>query len=150
MARWLPNGNVEFLGRADDQVKLRGYRIELSEIQTRLLSHPAIESATVVTREVNGAGTELVAYVVGDGNWDVKNLRAHLKRLLPDYMIPSYFVRVAKLPLTPNGKVNKDALPDPTAATFERSHDYVPPRDSQEERLVEIWRECLRVNPIGV
>ena len=150
IARWLPDGNMEFLGRADDQVKLRGYRIELGEIQARLLSHPSIESTTVLAREVNGDGRELVAYVVADGGWDVKNLRAYLKGLLPDYMIPSFFVRLDKLPLTHNGKVDKDALPDPTAAAFERSNDYVPPRDSQEEQLVEIWRECLGVDHIGV
>ena len=150
IARWLPDGNMEFLGRADEQVKLRGYRIELGEIQARLLSHPSIESTTILAREVNGDGRELVAYVVGDGGWDVKKLRAHLKAVLPDYMIPSFFVRLDKLPLTHNGKVDKNALPDPTAAAFDRSKDYVPPRDSQEEQLVKIWQECLGVDDIGV
>ena len=150
IARWLPDGNMEFLGRADEQVKLRGYRIELGEIQARLLSHPSVESTAVLARAVNGDGRELVAYVVSDGDWDVKKLRAYLKAVLPDYMIPSFFVRLDELPLTHNGKVDKEALSDPTAAAFDRSNDYVPPRDSQEEQLVEIWRECLGVDHIGV
>ena len=150
LVRWLPDGNLEFLGRVDDQMKLRGYRIEPGEIQNRLLAHSLVKNAAVVGREVPGAGMALVAYVVSEGDWSVAALRAFLETALPDYMVPNYFVRLDELPLTPNGKLDKRALPDPTSDTLGRAGQYVAPRNSWEEQLVDIWQHCLRIDRIGV
>ncbi|NIO87699.1 MAG: amino acid adenylation domain-containing protein [Candidatus Aminicenantes bacterium] len=143
LTRWLPDGNIEFLGRIDHQVKIRGYRIEPGEIETQLGKMKEIDEAVVVVRG-SGPGKYLCAYVVSRGGeeLDVMELKRALSGNLPDYMIPAYFVRVEKIPLTANGKVDKEALPEPEVQT---EANYAAPRDDLENGLVRIWSRVLGV-----
>jgi amino acid adenylation domain-containing protein len=152
LARWRSDGELEYLGRIDQQVKLRGYRIELSEIEATLATHPDVRQAVVVAREDEPGEKRLVAYVVAqaDAALERNGLRAHLKMSLPDYMVPFAFVMLAALPLTPNGKVDRRALPVPEAGAGVVHQDYEAPRTPVEEALSEIWREVLRLERVGV
>ncbi|MCU0288489.1 MAG: amino acid adenylation domain-containing protein, partial [Acidobacteria bacterium] len=144
LARWLPDGNIEFLGRIDHQVKIRGFRIELGEIETQLLGHAQIKEAVVIIKETSG-DKHLCAYVVPGKEGkelSISGLREYLTRKLPDYMIPSYFVWLEAIPLTVNGKLDVAALPDPE---IKIEGVYVAPRDEVEKKLVEMWSEILRV-----
>jgi len=155
LARWLPDGDIEFLGRLDAQVKIRGFRIELHEIEIKLRKHPAIEEAVVISREVGAAEKYLCAYLrlkqvkPGQGV-GAAELREFLSRSLPDYMIPAYFVFLAQFPLTPNGKLDKRALPDPREFTASCALDR--PRNETEEQLARVWAEVLDLHPdrIGI
>ncbi|HLP60630.1 MAG TPA: amino acid adenylation domain-containing protein [Candidatus Deferrimicrobium sp.] len=145
--RWLPDGNIEFLGRIDKQVKIRGFRIELGEIENRLLKHPHIKEAVVIDRNVHGDKIICAYYVPvnegAPGNIPgVTDLREYLAHALPDYMIPTFFVPIAKIPLTPNGKVNRPALPEPGP---QGSDHYIAPENQMEEELVEIWAGVLGI-----
>jgi amino acid adenylation domain-containing protein len=150
LGRWLPDGNLEYLGRNDDQVKVRGVRIELGEVERKLEEHPAVHAAAVACRAGQDRDKELIAYVVCATEPDARALREHLKRSLPEAAIPSFFVRIEQLPLTPNGKVDRKALPDFRAEGARGDRPRTPPRDSLEERLLGIWREVLDVAEIGV
>ena len=136
LARYRPDGRIECLGRLDHQVKVRGYRIELGEIETALADHPAVNKNVVVAREDKPGEKRLVAYIVPEKDTTISpsEIRAHLKRTLPDYMIPSAFVAMDELPLTPNGKINRLALPIPDNGQLEDSREYVAPRSP--------WRKC--------
>ncbi|MEX3860283.1 amino acid adenylation domain-containing protein, partial [Paraburkholderia sp. BR10923] len=157
LARYLPDGNLEFLGRNDDQVKIRGFRIEPGEIVARLCEHAWVREAVVVAGQ-NGAGHKhLIAYVVcapeagsdeGDGGGLAGALRAHLSARLPDYMVPSAFVRLAALPLTVNGKLDRKALPAPADQAYALSA-YEAPQGAIETALAQIWAELLGVERIG-
>ncbi|MFG3016839.1 amino acid adenylation domain-containing protein [Streptomyces cinerochromogenes] len=149
-ARWLPDGRLEFVGRADNQVKLRGYRVELGEIETALLAHPAVAGATVMLREDAPGAQRLVAYVVPVGSLDASALRAHLRRDLPDYMVPTAFVPLERVPLTPNGKTDRRALPAPASDRSGLGAVYTAPRTDVERTVVEVWSEVLGVDRIGV
>jgi amino acid adenylation domain-containing protein len=144
LGRYLPNGNIEFLGRSDSQVKLRGFRVELGEIEACLASHPYVREAAVLAQ---GAGDEdkyLVAYYTAScvGKTEPAALRTHLVSMLPDYMVPAAYVPVDAMPLTPNGKLDRKALPMPDDAAFgTRSH--VPPLDDIETALARIWTSLL-------
>ncbi|HLM57759.1 MAG TPA: amino acid adenylation domain-containing protein, partial [Pyrinomonadaceae bacterium] len=154
LARFLPDGSIEFLGRADNQVKVRGYRIEPGEIEAVLSAHEAVGGAVVVAREDAPGEKRLVAYVVaaaGRGPGEVAGeLRAYLRERLPDYMVPSAFVLLESLPLTPNGKVDRRALPAPDAAAAQTGAEFVAPRSPLEEALADIWRGVLGVERVGV
>lgn len=113
LGRWLPDGNIEFLGRIDHQVKIRGYRIELGEIEAQLLKHSSIKEVVAATREDPQGNKYICAYIVGESELTIPELREYLSKDLPDYMIPSYFVQLEKLPLSANGKVDRNALPAP-------------------------------------
>ncbi|MFI8835437.1 non-ribosomal peptide synthase/polyketide synthase [Streptomyces afghaniensis] len=145
LARRRPDGSLEFLGRADDQVKVRGYRIEPGEISTRLSEHPAVREAVVIVRD-----ERLVAYLVVDGELpSTAELRAFVAGALPEYMVPAAFVELERIPLTVNGKLDRRALPEPDASV-ETSHTFVAPRTPTEERVAEVWQEVLGVERVGV
>ncbi|MFE8600248.1 amino acid adenylation domain-containing protein [Archangium violaceum] len=149
--RYLPDGQVEFLGRADEQVKLRGFRIELGEVEAALARHPAVREATAVVREDSPGQPRLVAYVVPaeEQSVDVAALRAFLKEHLPEHMVPAAFVPLSTLPLTPSGKVDRKALPAPDGAQ-PGSRDFIPPRDVLELQLAQLFEELLGTSPVGV
>ncbi|HKI05115.1 MAG TPA: amino acid adenylation domain-containing protein, partial [Thermoanaerobaculia bacterium] len=151
LVRFLPGGAVDFLGRADHQVKVRGFRIELGEVEAALAAHPAVREAVVAAPREEGAGgsRRLVAYVTGDPAPDARELRAFLSAALPDYMVPSVFVPLAALPLTPNGKVDRRALPDPEGPAGD-ADAYVAPRTPVEEILAGLWMEVLGAGRVGV
>ena len=154
LAQWLPDGNILFIGRTDQQVKIRGYRIELGEIEHHLLNVNTIKQAVVLARENKPGEKYLCAYIVPHKPMEDSNLRETLSRHLPDYMIPSYFIRLEKLPLTSNGKIDRKALPEPEVKT--REDGYQAPRDDVEEKLTKIWAEVLlgsalkEINPISI
>ncbi|MCP4220211.1 MAG: amino acid adenylation domain-containing protein, partial [bacterium] len=139
LGRWLPDGNIEFLGRIDHQVKIRGYRIEPGEIENRLMEHPAIQDAVVIAREHNG-DKYLCAYFVTDVPVQQEQLETHLQNSLPDYMLPTYFTPVKSIPLTPTGKTDRNALPEPT---LQSGNTFIAPRDNVETKLVEVWSDVL-------
>ncbi|HEX9935942.1 MAG TPA: amino acid adenylation domain-containing protein, partial [Longimicrobium sp.] len=147
LARRLPDGSLEFHGRADEQVKVRGFRIEPGEIESALLAHPSVREAVVLARGEDEA-KRLVAWVVADGA-DAAALRAHLLAHLPDYMVPAAFVFMDALPLTRHGKVDRRALPEP-AATDLAGAGYLAPRTPTEELLAAVWAELLGAARVGV
>ena len=152
LARYKPDGNVEFLGRIDHQVKIRGFRIELGEIEAVLEQHSGVNQAVVIAREDTPGDKRLVAYFVPETPCTVTSaeLRQHAGKQLPDYMTPTAFVQMEKLPLTPNGKVDRKALPLPMVNDFEAQTEFIPPRDSTERKLVQLWEEVLGIRPISV
>jgi tyrocidine synthetase-3 len=148
LARWLPDGNLEFLGRIDHQVKIRGFRIELGEIESQLLNHPRVKECAVLAGSYENGDKYLCAYIAADKEITPAEWRQYLSRQLPDYMIPSYFVSVAKIPLTPNGKIDRSALPSVEIVPGEK---YIAPRDAVESRLADIWKKVLMLSvPIGI
>jgi acyl carrier protein len=150
LARWRADGELEYLGRADHQVKVRGYRIELGEIEAALRGDAGVKDCVVVAREDAPGDKRLVAYVVGEGEatTDTNELRARLQRSLPEYMVPSAFVTLDALPLTPNGKVDRRALPAPEGRPEVTA--FVAPRTPIEEAVAAIWCELLRLDRVGV
>ncbi len=179
MARFLPDGTIEFLGRNDQQVKLRGFRIEPGEIEMVLKQHPAVNDAAVVVREDPSGEMRLVSYIVskqlvapdndvelwpsvaeyfvyddvlynGTPQLAVSELRHYLQKRLPDYMVPSSFVMIDALPLTSNGKVNRSALPNPSQLRSSVGAAYIAPRTVLEETIAKLWQEVLHVEKVGV
>lgn len=152
LARWLPDGTLECLGRIDGQVKVRGYRIELGEIEAVLAHHGGIRQAVAAAYEESPGSKVLVAYIeANDGAApEVNDLRAHLKKSLPDYMVPSIFVLMDKLPLTPNGKIDRKALPSPHEKRVDIAREFVEPRDPLEQSLAAIWSRLLKMTEIGI
>jgi amino acid adenylation domain-containing protein len=146
------DGNIEFLGRRDNQVKIRGLRIELGEIESALATHDSVRHSAVVVSGDEAANHLLVAYIVPAKEHTViqSELRRHLKTKLPDYMVPTAFVTIDALPTTPNGKLDLRALPPFDAARRQSPDGYVAPRNELEETLVAIWAEVLKVDRIGV
>ena len=153
LGRWLAAGAIEFVGRADEQVKVRGYRIEVGEVEAALSSHERVKEA-VVTARADGSGEQrLVAYFVGETEEQaptVGELRAHLQQRLPEYMVPTVYVELAKIPLTALAKVDRQALPEPEAAGVVRDAEYLAPRTATEEILAGLWGEVLGVARVGV
>jgi len=147
LVRWRDDGQLEYLGRLDHQVKIRGLRIELGEIEAELLAQPAVREAVVVTQEGPG-GSRLVAYVVpqADSELDTSSLREVLGQRLPDYMVPGVVVTLDALPLNANGKVDRKALPEPDLAS---SSQYEPPQGEVEAALAKVWSEVLGVEQVG-
>ncbi|HYW07271.1 MAG TPA: amino acid adenylation domain-containing protein, partial [Longimicrobium sp.] len=149
VARWLDDGRLEFVGRDDAQVKVRGFRVELGEIEARLLEHAGVREATVLAREDVPGDQRLVAYVVGDGATDAGELRAHLAAHLPEYMVPAAYVGLDALPLTPNGKVDRRALAAPEGDEAYARRGYEAPVTETEQALAAIWSEVLGVERVG-
>lgn len=152
LARYMPNGDIEYLGRIDHQVKIRGFRIELGEIETVLGQYPTVREVVVLAREDKPDNKRLVAYVVPSPEQapTANELRRFLKEQLPDYMVPSVFMMLNTLPLTHNGKVDRRALPIPNTSRNPQEASFVPPRDRLEQQLAQIWSEVLNVYPIGI
>ena len=150
LGRYLPDGNIEFLGRNDHQVKIRGFRIELGEIEARLAEHPQVREAVVVAREAADGDKRLVAYYTAepDAQLEAADLRSRLAAALPDHMVPAAFVSLQTMPLTPNGKLDRKALPDPGEAAYARQ-SYEPPQGEVEQALAAIWAELLGVERVG-
>jgi acyl carrier protein len=162
LARYLPDGNIDFLGRIDYQVKIRGFRIELGEVESALGQHGAVREVVVLAREeIENPKSEiqnpksskrLVAYVVphqGEA-LTVDGLRGFLKQKLPEYMVPSAFMFLEALPLTPSGKVDRRALPVPDQSRPDLESGFVAPRTPVEEALAGIWAEVLELKRVGV
>jgi amino acid adenylation domain-containing protein len=149
LARTIDGVDFEFLGRCDDQAKIRGFRVEPGEIEALLAKSPAVSDVAVIAREDRPGERRLVAYVVPDPKQPIGDgtLRDFVRRSLPDYMVPAAFVMMEALPLSPSGKVNRRALPAPAA---EGAADYVPPRTLDEFRMAEIWEAALDRRPVGV
>jgi amino acid adenylation domain-containing protein len=145
-ARVRADGAVEFLGRLDDQIKLRGLRVELGEIEAALRSHPAVREAVVIARETGPQDIRLIAYVVGDGT-EPDALRRHLVARLPEYMVPTAFVPLEHLPLNPSGKVDRKALPIPDQPA---RLDRIGPRNPVEIRVATIWSDVLHIHTLDV
>ena len=154
LARWLPDGNIEYLGRIDHQVKIRGFRIELGEIEAALSAIPEVRDVVVLAREdtpsnpLAGTGKHLVAYLTGENLPEAAALRSVLAKSLPEYMLPAYFMQIEQLPLTPNGKLDRKALPVPD--TTRSVVGYVAPRTSTEETLAHIWADVLKRDRVGI
>jgi acyl carrier protein len=151
LGRYLPDGNIEFLGRLDHQVKIRGFRIELGEIEAMLGEHEAVRQCVVMAREDTPGDKRLVAYMVPEGNQtpSIGAMRQYLKEKLPEYMVPSAFVILESLPLTPNGKIDRKALPAP-AGGRPPEMDYVAPRSDIEKTLAGLWAEILALEAVSI
>ena len=152
LVRYLPSGELEFLGRVDHQVKVRGFRIELGEVETKLARCEGVKEGVVVVREDAQGGARLVAYVVPreEAAPSAGELRRALSRALPEYMVPSLFVILDALPRTPNGKLDRRALPEPDPLSSELETSYAAPRDQIEEMLADIWAAVLGVKRVGI
>ena len=149
--RWRADGNLDYLGRLDHQVKVRGHRVETGEIESVLAEHPAVQEAAVVARG-QGADVRLVAYLVARAGHEAPGagaLRSFLKERLPDYMVPAFFVALDRLPLSPNGKVDRLSLPDP--ASFEAPREArAEPRSVPERAIAKVWEEVLETTGVGM
>jgi acyl-coenzyme A synthetase/AMP-(fatty) acid ligase/acyl carrier protein len=150
LGRWRRDGELEFLGRNDDQVKIRGFRIELGEIEARLRRHPRVQEAIVLALENTPGQKHLVAYWVPrpHAELNAESLRTDLKATLPEYMLPSAFVRLPGFPLNANGKIDKRALPAPDSSAYVHTK-YEAPEGAIEETVAQIWQELLKVERIG-
>ncbi len=146
LGKWLPDGSIEFLGRKDDQVKIKGYRIELGEIESVLQECKMVRQAAVLVREAGGS-KQLTGYIVPEGSFDKETVVKYLKSRLPDYMIPVIWVEMKNFPLTKSGKIDKRALPEPAGSL---SNEYIAPRNKTEKVMSEIWKELLRAERVGV
>ena len=152
VARFLSDGNLEFLGRADFQVKLRGFRIEIGEIEAVLEKQAGVRQAVVVAREFKPEDTRLVAYVVAKPEVTLQpaSMRATLASVLPEYMVPSMFVPLDSLPLTANGKLDRKALPKPSALDEESGTATEPPRNELENVIAQAWKNALGAEQVGL
>ena len=150
LAQHLGSGEIEYVGRVDEQVKVRGYRVELGEIEAVIGEQAGVREAVVVQRDDEAGGKRLVAYVVSDGQFKSSEMREQLQIRLPEYMVPAVFVRLEEMPLTRNGKVDRKALPAPDESRPEIEEEYVAPRNETETVLAAIWSEVLGVDQVGV
>lgn len=149
MGRWLADGNIEYLGRIDDQVKIMGFRIEPGEIEAVLQQCELVEQAVVLARADKQSARRLVGYVVPNGRFNKEGIVSYLKNKLPAYMIPALWVEMSSLPVTANGKIDKKALPDPDPGLLVQN-TYVPPGNETEQVLAEIWQQLLNMERIGI
>ena len=161
LVRWLPNGALEFVGRADDQVKIRGFRIELGEVEAAIAAHPQVHDRVVIVRDDMPGGKQLVAYMIAK-NADIiasdpeqqekliASVRENLRARMPEFMVPATFVVMRSFPINANGKIDKRALPVPELRSQTMHVQYVAPRDAMERQLATIWSKLLGVERIGV
>jgi amino acid adenylation domain-containing protein len=161
LVRWLPNGALEFAGRADDQVKIRGFRIELGEVEAAIASHPQVHDRVAIVRDDMPGGKQLVAYLIAK-NADliekdpeqqekfIVSVREYLRARMPEFMVPATFVVMRSFPINANGKIDKRALPVPELRSQTMHVQYVAPRDAMERQLATTWSKLLGVERIGV
>jgi amino acid adenylation domain-containing protein len=152
LARYRKDGILEYLGRADDQVKVRGYRIELGEIEAALAAYAGVQTCTVLAIENAPGNKQLVAYAVLRGNepLSAEDLKDFLKQSLPEHMVPAQFVFLDSFPLTQNGKIDRKSLPAPTHGDISAAHEFIAPRTETEQKVAAMWVELLKVERIGV
>jgi len=152
LARYLPNGELEYLGRIDQQVKVRGFRVEPGEIEAVLVQYPGVRETVVLFRETQAGDKRLIAYIVPSNEQRLvtAELRDFLKQQLPEYMMPVAFVLLEKLPLTPNGKVDRHSLPAPDTARSELDEAFTDPRTQKEKVLAEIWAQVLSLEQVSI
>ena len=152
LGRYLPDGNIEFLGREDFQVKVQGYRIELGEIEARLQEYPGVDLCVAIVREDTPGEKRLAGYVVAQPGVtiDPEQVREHLRKSLPEYMVPVAIINLERFPLTPNGKVDRKALPAPSRSTAPAGGESLAHRDSLDLQLTKLWEKILNVRPIGL
>lgn len=150
LARWRATGELEFAGRKDYQVKVRGHRIEMGEVEAALSADPAVAQAIVVSRFGEDNETQLIAYVTSKEKTSAAALRSSLQQRVPDYMVPAAIVMMETFPLTPNGKIDRRALPAPVFGKEEGAGGYIAPRTLVEEMLAQIWSEVLKVEKVGI
>ncbi|MGF7533043.1 amino acid adenylation domain-containing protein [Bacillus mexicanus] len=150
LARWLPDGRIEYLGRIDHQVKISGYRIEISEVEAAMCHIENVREAVVVARENEDGTKQLYAYYAGESSLTAAQFRDDLSRKLPNYMIPSFFIHLEHIPLTSNGKIDLKALPAAEEKNMRTDNEYIAPRNTIEELLVSIWQEVLGEERIGI
>jgi acyl carrier protein len=144
---WTSKGEIQFLGRNDNQVKIRGFRVELGEIEAALQTHPSVRECVAILQK------QLIAYLVLQKGWELQydELRTALKEILPDYMIPTFFIELKQIPLNFNGKVDRQALLQAFDETdYVREQAYIPPRTEQERALADIWMELLLVKRVSI
>jgi acyl carrier protein len=149
LAKWIEDGNIEYLGRKDYQVKIRGYRIEPGEIEKHLLKHSDISEAVVIPKEDHRGEKFLCAYYVSENELNTAELRGFLLASLPENMVPAHFVELKQMPLNPNGKIDRNKLPEP-AGHINTGVEYEAPRTQLEKNLVEIWKRELGLELIGI
>jgi amino acid adenylation domain-containing protein len=145
LVRWAPDGNLKFIERIDNQIKIRGFRVELDEIKNVILSFEMVKDAIVISKEGNDSNVLICAYIIANTPFDLIELKEYLGPRLPNYMIPSYYIFIDSIPLTHNGKIDKNKLPE----IIEKEKEIVPPENAIESKLVEIWREVFKAD-IGI
>ena len=150
LARFLHDGSIEFIGRLDNQVKLRGFRIELGEIESAIKSIPEVLDSVVISHGNTSIDKKLIAYFISNEHIEDNKLKYHLSKVLPEFMIPSIFIKIDKIPLNPNGKIDKNLLPKPENLFENKKTKYIPPRNSLERYFVEIWEEILNLKKVGI
>src|SRR5690606_3972028 len=149
LGRWLPQGEIQYMGRKDEQPKIRGYRIEPGEIENALQAHPDITHAVVTAVTHTDGEKELAAYLVSSEHLIAADIRDHLARCLPAYMLPAHYVQLDAIPLTTNGKVDKSMLPNPAGSSTSAA-TYVPPTNDTEQQLASIWQDILGKERVGI
>lgn len=149
IGKWLPDGNIEYLGRTDEQIKIKGFRVEIGEIESTLYKYKQIKEVVVISNKDFNNNNYLCAYVTSDIKLDVNQLKEYLLGQIPEYMVPAFFMQLNKLPKTPNGKVDKNSIPLPNQSNIIKQ-DYVPPKNDLEKTMQRIWSNILGIDEIGI
>ncbi|WEK21233.1 MAG: amino acid adenylation domain-containing protein [Candidatus Pedobacter colombiensis] len=150
LVKWLPDGNIQYLGRIDDQIKIRGNRIEIGEIQNVLQKHQNVKQSAVLTEDVVNNEKQLIAYLVTDTDIDKESIIAFMRDRLPDYMIPRILIRLPEIPLTSNGKVDRNALPKRDILNVIEENTFIPAQNKDQELIAKIWAESLGLKQVSI
>ena len=145
LARWLPDGRIEFVGRNDQQIKINGYRVELGEIESIINKLDTVQKSIVTVHDAPNTGVQLVAYLLGAAEIDFNSVQDALLAELPDYMVPRLYMQIEEIPLTSNGKIDRKSLPEPVL-----KQEYVAPQNNVHEKLVKIWQDVLQIEKVGI